>query len=226
MQNDHTDLYAYTINLISNNSKLENMIGAIPNLKKNVIVDYSLEKIKEAVRFIRDIDKNYTLSSYNVVFNQYTYQTTEFLSLGVFIDINLSAIGETKTEVTIEIKRKIGAFDKSYEVTLANEHIQKIISYISQALLFTDNQKATINEKYKPKEASIDKLPETTQFNCGICKKSFYANSTLMNVVFCPHCNSSNSLPRVEPPPSTAKKIQAVVVLIIIIASIYVIFFR
>ncbi len=202
------------------------MIGVIPNPKKTVNVDYSLEKIKEAVLFIRDIDKNYTLTSYNEIFHQYTYQTTEFLSLGVFIDINLSAIGDSKTEITIEIKRKIGAFDKSYEVTLANEHIQKLITYISQALQFTDSQKAAINEKYKPKEASIEKLPETTQFNCGICKKSFYANSTITNVVLCPHCKSSNSLPRVEPPPTTAKKIQAAIVLIIIIVSLYIIFTR
>jgi len=148
------------------------------------------------------------LTTYNQVINQYTYQSTEFLSLGVFIDINLSAVSESKTDITIEVRRKIGAFDQSSEITLANQHIQNMVTYISRALQFTDTQKEAINEKYKPKAASIQKLPETTQFNCGICKQNFYANSTLTKVVLCPHCNNSNSLPLVQPPPSTENTIK------------------
>lgn len=180
------------------------MIGVIPNPKKSITVDFPLGAIKEAVTFIRDIDKRYALHSINDVFNQYTYQAGEFLSFGVFIDINLSSQSETKTQINIEVRRKIGAFDKAFEVQYGNQHIENMIICITNALQMTDAQKATIKEKYKVKEGSATPEKGLSKFNCGICKKAFYADSSLNNIAICPHCKISNSLPKVNVPKGCA----------------------
>ena len=70
-------------------------------------------------------NNKYKFSKANEIFNQYTFESSEFLSLGVYVDINLNKITEDKTEITVEIRRKIGTFNQSYEITNANEHIEK-----------------------------------------------------------------------------------------------------
>jgi hypothetical protein len=73
-------------------------------------------------------------NNFNEVINQYSYESYEFLSFGVYIDIHLNSINENKTEISIEIRRKIGSFDKSHEITNANEHIAKTLNAISVLL--------------------------------------------------------------------------------------------
>jgi TM2 domain-containing membrane protein YozV len=109
-------------------------VFAIPNPKKNLTVDFSLEKVKDSVKNISLINPQYKFSSSNEIFNHYTYESYEFLSLGVFIDINLNSISEMKTEITIEIRRKLGTFNESHEVTYANNHIVKIVNHIAQLI--------------------------------------------------------------------------------------------
>ena len=66
--------------------------------------------IKEAVLNVREVDIQYKLTSSNELMNLYTYQASEFLSLGVYVDINLSKISESKTDINVEVRRKIGSF--------------------------------------------------------------------------------------------------------------------
>ena len=68
------------------------------------------------------------------------------MSLGVYIDINLSSVNENKTEITIEIRRKIGSFDQSHEVTNANKHIDTMFEIIAKGLTYNDTEFAQLTE--------------------------------------------------------------------------------
>lgn len=105
---------------------------AIPNPKKSTQVDFPIERVKTSVLNIALINDKYKFSSSNEIFNQYTYEALEFLSLGVFIDINLNKLGEDKTEIIVEVRRKIGTFNQSHEVTNANNHLTKIYECIAK----------------------------------------------------------------------------------------------
>jgi TM2 domain-containing membrane protein YozV len=70
----------------------------------------------------------------------YTYSASELLSLGVYIDINLNELSPSKTEINLEIRRKVGTFNESHEVTLANQHINKIIGHISTLMQKSDEE--------------------------------------------------------------------------------------
>jgi hypothetical protein len=111
------------------------MIGAIANPTKKVTVEFPLNKVKEGVMNISKIFKKYRLEKQNQMFNQYTFDASEFLSLGVYIDVNLSQVADNRTDVQIEVRRKLGAFDNWVEVQNANEHIQKMIEGISKSLM-------------------------------------------------------------------------------------------
>ncbi|WDT68315.1 hypothetical protein [Cloacibacterium sp. TD35] len=108
--------------------------NVIPNPKKSIQIDFPIEKVKQSVKNISLINKKYKEYNFNEVINQYSFESYEFLSFGVYIDIHLNTINENKTEINIEIRRKIGSFDKSHEITNANEHIAKTLNAISVLL--------------------------------------------------------------------------------------------
>jgi hypothetical protein len=123
------------------------MLGAIPNPKKNITIDFPIKKLKDTILFIPlTKDKKYKFTSKNDVLNLYTFEALEFLSLGVFIDISLSEVSETKTSIEIEVRRKVGAFDQAHEVSNANQHITKILELISLCVNLTDEKIAKLNE--------------------------------------------------------------------------------
>jgi hypothetical protein len=123
------------------------MLGAIPNPKKNVTIDFPLKKLKDTIVFIPlTRDKKYKFTSKNDVLNLYTFEATEFLSLGVYIDISLSEVSENRTSIEIEVRRKVGAFDQAHEVSNANQHITKILELISLCVNLTDEKIAKLNE--------------------------------------------------------------------------------
>lgn len=105
---------------------------AIPNPKKSTQVDFPIERVKLSVLNISLINNKYKFTASNDIFNQFTYEALEFLSLGVYIDINLNKLSEDKTEITVEVRRKIGTFNQSHEVTHANEHLVKIFDCIAK----------------------------------------------------------------------------------------------
>jgi hypothetical protein len=116
------------------------MIGAIPNPTKKVVIDFSIDQVKTGIKKISQVYKKYKLEKENPMFNQYTFEASEFLSLGVYIDFNLTQISETRTEINIEVRRKLGAFDTWVEVQNANEHLQKLIDGLSTVLTTPDGQ--------------------------------------------------------------------------------------
>ena len=128
------------------------MVNAIPNPKKNLTIDFPLERVKIGVERLSQINNKYKFTKGNPIFNQTTFEATEFLSLGVYIDINLSSVSENKTEITIEIRRKIGTFNQSHEVTKANQHLQSIIDLISQGIVMTDSDFTEMQRKLTEKK--------------------------------------------------------------------------
>lgn len=170
---------------------------SVANPKKSLSVDLPIAQIKEAVLHVKDINNKYQLSNSNELLNYYTYAALETLSLGVYIDINLVSKSETSTEISIEVRRKIGTFDKKHEVTLAHEHIEKIINLITSFLQMSDEQKNVIRQKYMPQEGKTSGS-STDKFNCGICKKVFYADRNQSNIAICPHCKNTRTLPAIK----------------------------
>jgi hypothetical protein len=116
------------------------MIGAISNPKKSLVIDFSIEKLKSTVEFIPLLNAKYKLNSKNEILNSYTFEALEFLSLGVFADISFSRQEESRTEITIEIRRKIGAFDQAHEVSKANDHISALFELISKCIVLTETE--------------------------------------------------------------------------------------
>lgn len=110
------------------------MIGAIANPTKKVTIEFPISRVKDAVLNIPKVYKKYRLENKDDMFYNYTLGVSEFLSLGAFIDINLNEVSSNKTEINIEVRRKLGAFDNWVEVQNANEHIQKVISALSKAI--------------------------------------------------------------------------------------------
>lgn len=158
------------------------MLGVISNPKKIIVIDFSLDKVKIGVDRIAKLSNKYKFTKSNPIFNQTTYEATEFASLGVYIDINLSSLSENKTEITIEIRRKIGAFDKSHEVTKANQHIDNIIDIISLAIGKTDEQiKVIINNSNKTTNIKLEKNKKTAKW--------FYSIFLIVGVAFYVYVN-------------------------------------
>lgn len=109
-------------------------VQALPNPKKQMTVDFSLSQITEAVKAIPLLKKTYIFSKANEMFNQYTFEAYEFLSLGVYIDIHLNSIAENKTVIEIEIRRKVGTFDFADEITKANRYLDDLFMLIAEGV--------------------------------------------------------------------------------------------
>lgn len=125
------------------------MLGAISNPKKTLAIDFSIEKIKSTIEFIPLLNSKYKFSSKNDILNSYIFEALEFLSLGIFADISLSKLDDKRTEITIEIRRKIGAFDEAHEVSRANDHIAAIFELISKCIVLSENEILELEAKKK-----------------------------------------------------------------------------
>ena len=123
------------------------MLGAIPNPKKSLVIDFTITAVKSTIEFIPLLNAKYKFSSKNEVLNSYTFEALEFLSLGIFADISLSKLDESRTEITIEIRRKIGAFDQAHEVSKANDHIAALFELISKCIVLSEAEMKELETK-------------------------------------------------------------------------------
>ena len=155
------------------------MLLAIPNPKKNLTIDFPLERVKIGVERLSHISNKYKFTKSNPVFNQYTFEATEFLSLGVYIDINLSNVSESKTEIIIEIRRQVGTFNQSHEVTKANQHLQSIIDLISQGIAMSDSDFSEIQRKVNEK-----KNKGLIEVNGKMVSKNYKRNRIIITLIF------------------------------------------
>ena len=115
------------------------MLGAIPNPKKSFDIDFDSKSVFDKIQYLPLLTK-FRFNSKNEVLKTYRFESLEFLSFGVWVDISISSIAEGKTKIEIEILRKIGAFDKSYEVSEAGRHIVELSEAISKCVVLNDEQ--------------------------------------------------------------------------------------
>ena len=108
------------------------MIGAILNPKKSFELECSSEQLNKKLKYLPAFDDSYTysLTEDNEVLKMCTYEATETLSLGVYIDVTITSVSDNKCSVEVEVRRKLGSFDKSHEVSAAGRHIQAIAKLI------------------------------------------------------------------------------------------------
>ena len=168
-------------------------VFAIPNPKKSIQVDFSLEKVRNSVKNISLLDSKYKIFSSNEIFNQYTYESYEFLSLGVYIDIHINYITDKKTEIAIEIRRKLGTFNESHEVTNANNHMHKMYDYLSKLMTLSDD--GIQNLKNKPLQSAINKSIKNKTlaailalFLGGLGIHKFYLGKTAAGILYLLFC--------------------------------------
>ncbi len=134
------------------------MIGVIPNPKKSFHIEKSVDEVKSAIEHMHLFTSEYKLFKSNSVLNLFTYEATEFLSAGVYIDISCFSINEIRTEITVEIRRKIGTFNQSHEVTLANSHLAKIPELFSKSISVDINDR--LSQIQALETAKQDKIDE------------------------------------------------------------------
>lgn len=131
---------------------------ALPNPKKTITIDFSMSQIMNALPKINVLsDGKYSVTKINTTFNQITLESLEFLSLGVYIDFNLVSKTDTSTELTIEIRRKLGSFDTDIEIQRANDHFQVLVDYLSEIIVLSESE---FNKKYLDKLNAIAKNKE------------------------------------------------------------------
>tara|TARA_R110000822_G_C15164950_1_gene478704 strand:+ start:173 stop:670 length:498 start_codon:yes stop_codon:yes gene_type:complete len=115
------------------------MIGAISNPTRELTVSFTNEQVQTAMsnlsKFLIGTEVgNYLQHEYDGVIGQLELLKTEFLSLGVSIIVSANAINDKQTRIFIEVRRAMGSFDKSYEVSEATHHIDKVVKGISTLL--------------------------------------------------------------------------------------------
>jgi hypothetical protein len=126
---------------------------SIPNPKKTITIEFSIEQVMKSIPKISAAsDTKYGVSEVNAIFNQVTLECSEFLSLGVYIDFNLVKKSDTSTEITIEIRRKIGSFDTDVEIQNANYHFTDLVNHLSSVIVLSDEE---FNRKYSAVLANI-----------------------------------------------------------------------
>jgi len=99
----------------------------------------------------------YKITKTNDIFKQITLEALELLSLGVYIDFNLTKINDNSTEITIEIRRKIGSFDNSVEIQNASNHFDILVQELSNIIILSDNE---FNIKYAENIKNINEIEE------------------------------------------------------------------
>jgi len=123
------------------------MNGVISNPKKSFELDFDTESIMNTLKFIPALNTKYKLTSSNNLLKTYRFEALEFISLGIYADINVSSITESKSKIEIEISRKVGAFDQAHEVSKANTHITVLATLITRCLELTPEQQQQMQEQ-------------------------------------------------------------------------------
>lgn len=153
-------------------------VFAIPNPKKSTVVDFPLDRLKLSVQNLSLINNKYKFTKANEIFNQYTFEALEFLSLGVYIDINLNSVSENKTEITVEVRRKLGSFNQAHEITKANEHLDKIFSSIATLTAKSPEEIEQLKNAKSGANASLKKKDERPLYK----KKRFLIPAALIGL--------------------------------------------
>jgi len=163
------------------------MILALPNPKKTLQINKNVEDVRQAIEHLPLFTDKYSLIKNNPIINQFTFSASEFLSIGVYIEVNYNSVEENKTEITIEVIRKVGSFNQSHEITNANHHLIKIVELITQSLETEIGARLDLTiqkeKEIKEKEDTLTKIREENKEKARLQKEknpfAYYTKQTL-----------------------------------------------
>lgn len=101
----------------------------ITNPVKVFTVERSIESIKQFIPRITEFSGG-KLTLFDDIINDYEFDLSRFM-IGDIITMSLASKSETQTEIKLEARRVMGAYDKPLEVSSANANLKNIASAIS-----------------------------------------------------------------------------------------------
>jgi hypothetical protein len=109
--------------------------GAIPNPTKTITLKGNEDEVNRLLRKVcpylnENIKSGYYEIKLDETLGKLEIGKTEFLSLGARIIIETNYKTEDSTEINFEIQRQVGAFDQTYEISYANEHLSNAVEAI------------------------------------------------------------------------------------------------
>lgn len=110
------------------------MTGFVTNPTKTLQLEKPVTEIKSALRFISQLSPKYQLIRENRAMSLSTFEADEPFSAGVFIDVRYTKVSETRTQLQVEIYRKVGSFNANHKIAQAREHIANVLSLLSKSL--------------------------------------------------------------------------------------------
>ena len=118
--------------------KIKIMNTAIANPTKSLSLNFPVDVVKDVVKnLVNHLSSKgyngYTKEIDDDIISRYKFAKSEFLSLGSYINIMIDG-DDTKTTVSIEMSRKMGAYDNWVEVSNANRQMTEILEAISYGL--------------------------------------------------------------------------------------------
>lgn len=143
------------------------MSSPIANPTNTLVVNKSAADVNAAIAFIPALSSKYKLVNADPAQQRYTFSREEPSGAGVYIDIRYSANSENKTELTLAVRKKTGAFEKSRDVAKANRHLHTLVNLLSDSLRLEPGQKARLlstktNERTAGEHRRVQALKETT----------------------------------------------------------------
>jgi hypothetical protein len=114
------------------------MNTAIANPTKSLSLNFPIDVVKDVVKnLVNHLSakgyNGYTKETDDDIISRYKFAKSEFLSLGSYINIMIDG-DDTKTTVSIEMSRKMGAYDNWVEVSNANRQMTEVLEAISYGL--------------------------------------------------------------------------------------------
>lgn len=130
------------------------MIFALPNPTKTISAPVNVNKTRKSIKDLSNVlttlgHDGYILQNSDDFLGVYQFGKMETLSLGVNITLTVSG-SESQSQIHIEVSRVLGTFDKWYEITNANFHIDHIVKCLS--ILLDPNFEQRFNDEIKKKE--------------------------------------------------------------------------
>jgi hypothetical protein len=110
------------------------MSSPVSILSKTLQIDKPSADVIEAIAFIPALSAKYKIANANYEQQLYTLSGDELSGDGVYIEICCTSNKQKPTEVTLAVRRKSGSFEKSSEVSLANQHIDTVLNLLSDSL--------------------------------------------------------------------------------------------
>jgi len=127
------------------------------NPKKEFVVTYNIENVRQAILKINEFEPNYyVIVKDDKILNEIRLlQKGQLLDFGFHVDFDLTKISDNETKVSIEVSRNLGAINTASEVSIANNSLKSITSKFSAYLSGDINERILEISKKEGRMAAI-----------------------------------------------------------------------